>query len=77
MNYYQQHQSEFVEGLRAFLRIPSVSTLPEHKSDIPRAAQFVRNELRTAGMTKQKGYNLFNLCKYDQRRFQRNAEETH
>ena len=51
MNYYQQHQSEFVEGLRAFLRIPSVSTLPEHKSDIRRAAEFVRNELRAAGMT--------------------------
>ena len=51
MNYYQQHQSEFVEGLRAFLRIPSVSTLPEHKSDIRRAAEFVQNELRAAGMT--------------------------
>jgi acetylornithine deacetylase/succinyl-diaminopimelate desuccinylase-like protein len=51
MNYYQQHQLEFVEGLRAFLRIPSVSTLPEHKSDIRRAAEFVRNELRAAGMT--------------------------
>src|SRR6202158_6079671 len=51
MNYYQQHQSEFVEGLRAFLRIPSVSTLPEHKFDIRRAAEFVRNELRAAGMT--------------------------
>src|SRR5579864_3104348 len=51
MNYYQEHQSEFVEGLRAFLRIPSVSTLPEHKSDIQRAAQFVRNELQAAGMT--------------------------
>jgi acetylornithine deacetylase/succinyl-diaminopimelate desuccinylase-like protein len=51
MNYYQQHQAEFVEGLRAFLRIPSVSTLPEHKSDIRRAAEFVRNELQAAGMT--------------------------
>src|ERR1700686_4177410 len=51
MNYYQQHQSEFVEGLRAFLRIPSISTLPEHKSDIRHAAEFVRNELRAAGMT--------------------------
>jgi acetylornithine deacetylase/succinyl-diaminopimelate desuccinylase-like protein len=33
------------------LRIPSISTLPEHKSDIRRAAEFVRNELRAAGMT--------------------------
>ncbi len=51
MNYYQQHQSQFVEGLSAFLRIPSISTLSEHKSDIRRAAEFVRDELRAAGMT--------------------------
>ncbi|PWU10095.1 MAG: dipeptidase [Terriglobia bacterium] len=51
MSYYQQHRSEFVEGLRAFLRIPSVSTLPEHSSDVRRAAEFVREELRTAGMS--------------------------
>src|SRR5579871_5020039 len=51
MNYYQQHQSQFVEGLSTFLRIPSISTLSEHKPDIQRAAEFVRDELRAAGMT--------------------------
>src|ERR1035437_4854501 len=51
MNYYQQHQSEFLEGLKAFLRIPSISTLSEHKPDIRRAAEFAMNELRSAGMT--------------------------
>jgi acetylornithine deacetylase/succinyl-diaminopimelate desuccinylase-like protein len=51
MNYYQEHQAQFVEGLRAFLRIPSVSTLSEHKPDIRRAAEFVRDELQAAGMT--------------------------
>lgn len=51
MNYYRQHQSQFVEGLSAFLRIPSISTLSEHKPDIRRAAEFVRDELRAAGMT--------------------------
>ncbi len=51
MNYFQQHQSQFVEGLSAFLRIPSISTLSEHKPDIQRAAEFVRDELRAAGMT--------------------------
>jgi len=50
MTYYQQHRSDFVEGLRAFLRIPSVSTLSEHKPDIQRAAEFVRKELLAAGM---------------------------
>jgi acetylornithine deacetylase/succinyl-diaminopimelate desuccinylase-like protein len=51
MNYYQQHQSDFLEGLKAFLRIPSISTLSEHKPDIRRAAEFAANELRGAGMT--------------------------
>ncbi len=35
MNYYQEHQSEFLEGLKAFLRIPSISTLSEHKPRHP------------------------------------------
>jgi acetylornithine deacetylase/succinyl-diaminopimelate desuccinylase-like protein len=51
MNYYQQHQSDFLEGLKTFLRIPSISALSEHKPDILRAAEFALNELRAAGMT--------------------------
>ena len=51
MDYYQQHQADFLEGLKTFLRIPSISTLSEHKPDIRRAADFVSNELRGAGMT--------------------------
>ncbi|HEY1335927.1 MAG TPA: dipeptidase [Bryobacteraceae bacterium] len=51
MTYYQEHQKDFLEGLKTFLRIPSISTLSEHKSDIRRAAEFAMNELRGAGMT--------------------------
>src|SRR5271157_1502949 len=51
MNYYQQHQSDFLEGLKTFLRIPSISALSENKADIRRAADFALNELRAAGMT--------------------------
>ncbi|MFN3322915.1 MAG: dipeptidase [Bryobacteraceae bacterium] len=50
MSYYEQHREQFLEGLKGFLRIPSVSTLPEHKSDVRRAAEFVARELREAGM---------------------------
>ena len=39
--YYTSHRDEFLDGLEKFLRIPSVSTLPEHKGDIARAAAFV------------------------------------
>ena len=51
MNYFQQHQSDFLEGLKSFLRIPSISALSEHKPDIRRAAEFALSELRAAGMT--------------------------
>src|SRR5262245_48762121 len=51
MTYYREHQAEFLEGLKSFLRIPSISTLSEHKPDIRRAAEFARDELRAAGMT--------------------------
>ena len=51
MTYYQQHHTDFLEGLKAFLRIPSISTLSEHKPDIRRAAEFAAGELRAAGMT--------------------------
>jgi acetylornithine deacetylase/succinyl-diaminopimelate desuccinylase-like protein len=53
MNYYQEHQSAFLEGLKAFLRIPSISTLTEHKPDIRRAAEFARDDLRSAGLSAE------------------------
>src|SRR4051794_14135034 len=43
-------QPEYLEGLKAFLRIPSISTLPEHKPDIRRAAEFCLNQLAQAGL---------------------------
>jgi acetylornithine deacetylase/succinyl-diaminopimelate desuccinylase-like protein len=50
MNYYEQNRQAFLDGLQTFLRIPSISTLSEHKPDIRRAAEFVRNELKAAGL---------------------------
>jgi acetylornithine deacetylase/succinyl-diaminopimelate desuccinylase-like protein len=50
MNYYEQHHDSYLEGLKTFLRIPSISTLSEHKPDIQRAAEFVRHELERAGL---------------------------
>src|SRR5437868_15255115 len=47
----EQNRTESLEGLKAFLRIPSISTLPEHKPDIRRAAEFCLNELRQAGLS--------------------------
>ena len=40
----------FVEELKALLRIPSISTAPEHVADVRRAAEFCAAELRRIGM---------------------------
>jgi len=46
----QENQKRFLEELKNLLRIPSVSTLPEHKADIQRAAEFIASELRRIGL---------------------------
>jgi len=40
----------FVEELKALLRIPSISTLPEHKGDCRLAAESLATELKRIGM---------------------------
>jgi acetylornithine deacetylase/succinyl-diaminopimelate desuccinylase-like protein len=50
VSYAQQNQQRFLGELKDLLRIPSVSTAPEHKDDVRRAAEFVANGLRNAGM---------------------------
>lgn len=48
--YVKTNQQRLLDELKDFLRIPSVSTLPEHKPDVDRAAQFVADSLTRAGL---------------------------
>lgn len=48
--FVEQNQTRLLEELKDFLRIPSISTLPEHKPDVQRAAHFVADSLRRAGI---------------------------
>ncbi len=52
--YVDQHRDELLEDLKALLRIPSISTLPKHKKDIRRAAQFVADQMKAIGLRKVK-----------------------
>jgi acetylornithine deacetylase/succinyl-diaminopimelate desuccinylase-like protein len=45
-----KNQERFLEELKALLRIPSISTLPEHKGDVRRAAEVLAMDLRCIGM---------------------------
>jgi len=44
------HRQRFLKELEDFLRIPSVSTLPEHGGDIEAAARFVAGSFHEAGL---------------------------
>lgn len=44
------NKSNALEELKSFLRIPSISTLPEHNADTRRAAEFLAAELQRIGM---------------------------
>jgi acetylornithine deacetylase/succinyl-diaminopimelate desuccinylase-like protein len=48
--YYQSSRERFLAGLTDLLKIPSISTLPEHRSDVRRACEFLADELRAMGM---------------------------
>ncbi len=49
-DYYSAHRETFLAGLIEFLRVPSISTLPEHAADIKAAADFLVDDLKKAGM---------------------------
>jgi acetylornithine deacetylase/succinyl-diaminopimelate desuccinylase-like protein len=46
----RENQQRFLNELKDLLRIPSISTLQEHKSDVQKAADYVASELRRIGM---------------------------
>ena len=48
--YVRENEARFLEELKEFLRIPSISTLPEHAKDTHRAAEFVAAKLHDAGL---------------------------
>ena len=50
ISYARENQQRFLSELKDLLRIPSISTLPEHKSDVQKAAEFIASELRRVGM---------------------------
>jgi acetylornithine deacetylase/succinyl-diaminopimelate desuccinylase-like protein len=50
--YIESKRQEHLNELFEFLRIPSVSTKSEHKADIERAAKWVSEKLRSAGMDR-------------------------
>ena len=52
LEYARANHDRFLSDLQAFLRIPSISTQPDHKPDIERAAAWLRDQLLEAGFPR-------------------------
>jgi acetylornithine deacetylase/succinyl-diaminopimelate desuccinylase-like protein len=50
LDFARQNQSRFLNELKDLLRVPSVSTLPEHAGDVRRAAEVLATEMKRIGL---------------------------
>ena len=50
IDFARQNRPRYLDDLKALLRIPSVSTLPEHTADCRRAAESLLGELKRIGL---------------------------
>src|SRR5450755_3714142 len=50
LEFARSQQARFLEELKSLLRIPSISTLPEHAGDVRRAAESLARELGRIGL---------------------------
>jgi acetylornithine deacetylase/succinyl-diaminopimelate desuccinylase-like protein len=49
-DYLERNTNRFLDELKDFLRIPSISALPDHAPDVRRAAEWVQARLEAAGL---------------------------
>ena len=54
LRHLDQRRAKHLEELMAFLRIPSISTKPEHRDDVRTAARWVADQLSEAGLHQVK-----------------------
>ena len=50
IDHIHSHRDRYVEELKAYLAIPSISALPEHGADVRRCAEWTRDELSRIGL---------------------------
>jgi acetylornithine deacetylase/succinyl-diaminopimelate desuccinylase-like protein len=48
--YLKEHEDQFINELLEFLRIPSISSLPDHAADVQRAAEWMEARMKVAGI---------------------------
>ena len=53
VEYARHHRERFVDELKALIRIPSISTLPEHREDVRTAAEWLQAHLQGLGFVTE------------------------
>ena len=56
LKYIKKNQKRFLNELKDFLKIPSISADPAYKDDLKKAASFLADKMKTAGLDKVKVY---------------------
>src|SRR4029434_10976858 len=54
LDFINVNRDRYVEELKQYLAIPSISALPEHSADVRRAGESTASALRNAGMQNVK-----------------------
>ncbi len=54
LKFIEENKERFLEELKDYLRIPSISAVEEHKSDMLKCADFVVSKMKEAGIKKTK-----------------------
>jgi acetylornithine deacetylase/succinyl-diaminopimelate desuccinylase-like protein len=50
IDFINTHRDRYVEELKQYLAIPSISALPEHQADVKRCAEWTADEMRRIGL---------------------------
>jgi acetylornithine deacetylase/succinyl-diaminopimelate desuccinylase-like protein len=50
VDFINVNRDRYIEELKQYLAIPSVSALPQHAADVRRCAEWTADAIRTAGM---------------------------
>ena len=50
IDFINTNRDRYVEELKAYLAIPSISALPQHAADVKRCAEWTADEMRRIGM---------------------------
>ena len=57
INFIRNNMEDYINELKEFLKIPSISTLPEYKNEIEHCAKFVAENLEKIGLPVEKSDN--------------------